>query len=895
MKRRKFLAFIMVITFMMTFMVSPVQASVTSVKLDCLTEGVHGNHPGEHDVYVHFEDDVLDASDVTLVWNDSPTQGPDTSFDVEVDFSGLPTDWQFDEFQIVDTLYSGTKADPGPPASGYPQLSTTVANPFAITTPCYSTNGPQDWEVFAVLEVLVTYLDEDGIEIPSSSEWLRPTNGWDSESWYSPGTPTPPIAPTVFNKEFSHWVVQGETAPVTFAPVSGPTTYQAVYTPDQQYPVSYDANGGTGTQSDSSSPYFEGATVTVLGENDMALTNYHFDGWNTASDGSGTDYAAGATFSMPAAPVVLYAQWEMDTQYPVSYDANGGTGTQSDSSSPYFEGATVTVLDENDMALTNYHFDGWNTASDGSGTDYAAGATFSMPAAPVVLYAQWEMDTQYPVSYDANGGTGTQSDSSSPYFEGATVTVLGENDMALTNYHFDGWNTASDGSGTDYAAGATFSMPAAPVVLYAQWEMDTQYPVSYDANGGTGTQSDSSSPYFEGATVTVLDENDMALTNYHFDGWNTASDGSGTDYAAGATFSMPAAPVVLYAQWELTPTYGLTIEKLVNGESSATVTAGDTVSFTITVRNTGNTDLMMATVSDSMSGPLGSFNVLTAGAIEVFTYDYVTDGEDYPGFDNVAFVEAYTQQEGLMSDEAIAVVNVNEVPETYTVTYTPGAHGTFSPDITTGLNSGDSTPSAPSTPGDPGWSFTGWEPTPSELVDGDATYVAQWREIPPSPTPPPPPPSWNPSIEVSITPDATLVEIGTEVTFTIVVTNTGNTVLNNVSVVDLELGLDEVIPTLFVLGSETFAVPKTMDTLGDFNTTVTAAGTSPQVVAVSDTDLTAVEIFEIIIPPPPEPPPENPPTGAIPFDAYSVSGLLAMGAGIFALIRRKKDEDEDED
>ncbi len=46
---------------------------------------------------------------------------------------------------------------------------------------------------------------------------------------------------------------------------------------------------------------------------------------------------------------------------------------------------------------------------------------------------------------------------------------------------------------------------------------------------------------------------------------------------------------------------------------------------------------------------------------------------------------------------------------------------------------------------------------------------------------------------------------------------------------------------------------------------------------------------------PPEEPPENPETGTIPFDVYSVSGLIALGAGIFALIKREKDAEEDED
>ncbi|MBN2557351.1 MAG: LPXTG cell wall anchor domain-containing protein, partial [Clostridia bacterium] len=35
-------------------------------------------------------------------------------------------------------------------------------------------------------------------------------------------------------------------------------------------------------------------------------------------------------------------------------------------------------------------------------------------------------------------------------------------------------------------------------------------------------------------------------------------------------------------------------------------------------------------------------------------------------------------------------------------------------------------------------------------------------------------------------------------------------------------------------------------------------------------------------------------TGAIPFNAYTVSGLLAMGAGVYGLIWRKKREDDED-
>ncbi|HRT33737.1 MAG TPA: InlB B-repeat-containing protein, partial [Bacteroidales bacterium] len=132
--------------------------------------------------------------------------------------------------------------------------------------------------------------------------------------------------------------------------------------------------------------------------------------------------------------------------------------------------------------------------------------------------------------YDGNTNTGGTApvDGSSPYLEGATVTVLGLGDLVKTGYRFIDWNTAADGSGTNYDESDTFLMPATDVTLYAQWA--AEYALTYDGNGNTGGTAtvDPSSPYLEGDTVTVLGYSDLEKTGNLFTGWNTASDGSGT-------------------------------------------------------------------------------------------------------------------------------------------------------------------------------------------------------------------------------------------------------------------------------------------------------------------------------------------------------------------------------
>lgn len=121
----------------------------------------------------------------------------------------------------------------------------------------------------------------------------------------------------------------------------------------------------------------------------------------------------------------------------------------------------------------------------------SSASSFGISLANVYLSASGGGSTTYSVTYDGNGKTSgsVPTDANSPYANGATVTVLGNTgSLAKTGYTFTGWNTAADGSGTDYAAGETFSMGTANVTLYAQWELNlsTHEPGKYETAAGSG-------------------------------------------------------------------------------------------------------------------------------------------------------------------------------------------------------------------------------------------------------------------------------------------------------------------------------------------------------------------------------------------------------------------------
>jgi uncharacterized repeat protein (TIGR02543 family) len=217
------------------------------------------------------------------------------------------------------------------------------------------------------------------------------------------------------------------------------------------------------------------------------------------------------------------------TTYTVTYDGNSNTsGTApTDANSPYDSGATVTTLtNSGSLARTGYVFKGWNTAANGGGTHYNTGATFTI-SANTTLYAEWA--ATYTVTYDDNDAdSGTApTDGSSPYETGSTVTVIGNTgSLARTNYTFEGWNTAVDGSGTHYNASGTFTI-SANTTLYAEWSADYQYRTIDHTNFDPSDYTDAEiayaamkKVYFEHASTgqdIVGDSDADSSTGYNYD------------------------------------------------------------------------------------------------------------------------------------------------------------------------------------------------------------------------------------------------------------------------------------------------------------------------------------------------------------------------------------------
>lgn len=303
-------------------------------------------------------------------------------------------------------------------------------------------------------------------------------------------------------------------------------------------------------------------------------------------------------------PIKIYGTVEAITGYTVTYEDGGATSgsVPEDASSPYDEGATVTVLgNTGSLARNGYEFNGW---SDGVNT-YSAGNTFTMPDENVTLTAQWTPNT-YGITYHLNGASWASAYSAPATYTvgtGATLPVAGN--MTNTGYSFNGWKNNSGLTGDNITAIGTSDY--GDKEFWAKWTENT-YTITYNANGdGAGNVGDvtGSTSSTNGHYVTVAD-NGFALENHVFAGWNTAANGSGESYSEGEEIELTA-NMTLYAIWA--SDYTITWGNVQIGGAGDAVTpnlGGGNYTITASVADwTGSTgDIELGTVTDGVTAAI---------------------------------------------------------------------------------------------------------------------------------------------------------------------------------------------------------------------------------------------------------------------------------------------------
>jgi uncharacterized repeat protein (TIGR02543 family) len=314
------------------------------------------------------------------------------------------------------------------------------------------------------------------------------------------------------------------------------------------YNITYDGNGSTGGTVPANQTGVTGRNFAVSANTGtLVRTGYTVAGWNTSQNGTGTSYSAGSTILMPNGGTTLYALWT-PAAFTLNYNANGGTGAPT---SEVRNAGSIANLSAVTPTRTGYTFLRWNTEmtpviGTNPGTNYNAGASFTMPAGTATLYAQWQSAAQGSLVYNLNGGSTSSAISNPSGVQGSTVAVT-TTVPEKAGFSFAGWNTDPNGVGTAYAASSLYTFTTAPVNVYAQWIPLALFTLNYNSNGATGGPGATSA--YSGQSVT-LSTNYPTRTGYTCNGWATTPNGSAL---GSATYSMPGANTTLYAVCSANP------------------------------------------------------------------------------------------------------------------------------------------------------------------------------------------------------------------------------------------------------------------------------------------------------------------------------------------------------
>jgi len=336
--------------------------------------------------------------------------------------------------------------------------------------------------------------------------------------------------------------------------------------------VTYDyrTNGGTSADKETVKTYY-GADA------DLSVAAYkngwEHAGWNTKSD-SGT----GLTRYTVTGNVTLYAVYRKDitvtfVDFAQTYKREGSM----------YNNDTYALIDAPQCST----YGGWENVSDVTAVGFNSRADITAEGAEKMEVKSGEEHLKIPdsityytvcradvtLTYELNGGT--ENDTTKPvtktvYCNAATPQEvkgfklqLGESvkesvdlDGYTHSYAFATWAENSPESETRFPCNADYVLKE-NTTMYALWD-ETVTPITYyiefDGNAGTAARNIPDKMEVQYGEEVVLPEQKPERTGFTFMGWNTRTDGQGTEYQPQDTVknltTVNHATVKLYAQWK---------------------------------------------------------------------------------------------------------------------------------------------------------------------------------------------------------------------------------------------------------------------------------------------------------------------------------------------------------
>ena len=336
--------------------------------------------------------------------------------------------------------------------------------------------------------------------------------------------------------------------------------------------VTYDyrTNGGTSADKETVKTYY-GADA------DLSVAAYK-NGWEHAGWNTKSDSETGLTRYTVTGNVTLYAVYRKDitvtfVDFAQTYKREGSM----------YNNDTYALIDAPQCST----YGGWENVSDVTAVGFNSRADITAEDAEKMEVKSGEEHLKIPdsityytvcradvtLTYELNGGT--ENDTTKP----VTKTVycnaaapqevkgfklqLGESvkesvdlDGYTHSYAFAIWAENSPESETRFPCNAEYVLKE-NTTMYALWD-ETVTPITYyiefDGNAGTAARNIPDKMEVQYGEEVVLPEQKPERTGFTFMGWNTRTDGQGTEYQPQDTVknltTVNHATVKLYAQWK---------------------------------------------------------------------------------------------------------------------------------------------------------------------------------------------------------------------------------------------------------------------------------------------------------------------------------------------------------
>ena len=409
------------------------------------------------------------------------------------------------------------------------------------------------------------YMDTAGNypEKPSVAEDLKP--------YYGETLVHKDLAREIKGLSFNENKTIQENGNRTQTQVKGNTTVRLYY--DRSVcTVTYDyrTNGGTSADQETVKTYYgAGADLSVA----AYKNGWEHAGWNTKSDSE-----TGLTRYTVTGNVTLYAVYRKDitvtfVDFAQTYKREGSM----------YNNDTYALIDAPQCST----YGGWENVSDVTAVGFNSRADITAEGAEKMEVKSGEEHLKIPdsityytvcsaavtLSYELNGGT--ENDTTKPVKEEVYCNAaapqevkgfalqLGESikesvdlDGYTHSYAFATWAENSPESETRFPCNADYVLKE-NTTMYALWD-ETVTPITYyiefDGNAGTAARNIPDKMEVQYGDEVVLPEQKPERTGFTFMGWNTRTDGQGTEYQPQDTVknltTVNHATVKLYAQWK---------------------------------------------------------------------------------------------------------------------------------------------------------------------------------------------------------------------------------------------------------------------------------------------------------------------------------------------------------